>query len=194
MSRILRTSARPVLVAALAVLAAFDRTVRPQDDFNRFVNGTWMKTTEIPADGSTWGSFVELADKSDAAPRLAGRPRALEHDAADGQRLLTLGENVGDLSGLAVAHRAYRMSLGGTPAPVIDGFTGDQRFFLGWAQVWRTRMRDDALRQRLLTDPHSPGDYRALVPLTNLQAFYDAWDVKPGDRMYRPPNERVTIW
>ncbi len=107
---------------------------------------------------------------------------------------LTLGENIGDLSGLAVAHRAYRMSLAGSPAPVIDGFTGDQRFFLGWAQVWRTRMRDDALRQRLLTDPHSPGSYRAFVPLTNLQAFYDAWDVKPGDKMYRPPEERVKIW
>jgi len=107
---------------------------------------------------------------------------------------LTLGENIGDLSGLAVAFRAYRLSLGGRPAPVIEGFTGDQRFFLGWAQVWRTRMREDALRQRLLTDPHSPGDYRALVPLTNLQAFYDAWDVKPGDKMYRPPEERVKIW
>jgi len=107
---------------------------------------------------------------------------------------LTLGENIGDLSGLAVALRAYHMSLGGKPAPVIDGFTGDQRFFLGWAQVWRTKMRDDALRQRLLTDPHSPGQYRAFVSLTNMQAFYDAWNVKPGDGMYRPPEERVKIW
>ncbi|MCC7243293.1 MAG: M13 family metallopeptidase [Acidobacteria bacterium] len=107
---------------------------------------------------------------------------------------LTLGENIGDLSGLAVALRAYHLSLGGKPAPVIEGFTGDQRFFLGWAQVWRTRMRDDALRQRLLTDPHSPGHYRAFVSLTNMQAFYDAWDVKPGDGMYRPPEERVKIW
>ena len=107
---------------------------------------------------------------------------------------LTLGENIGDLSGLAVALRAYHMSLGGAPAPVIDGFTGDQRFFLGWAQVWRTKMRDDALRQRLVVDPHSPGHYRAFVPLTNMQAFYDAWGVKAGDGMYRPPEERVKIW
>ncbi|MEZ5293211.1 MAG: M13 family metallopeptidase [Vicinamibacterales bacterium] len=107
---------------------------------------------------------------------------------------LTLGENIGDLSGLAVAHRAYTMSLGGQTAPVIEGFTGDQRFFLGWAQVWRTKMRDDAMRQQLLTNPHSPGTYRAFVPLTNLQAFYDAWNVKPGDGMYRPPEERVKIW
>jgi putative endopeptidase len=107
---------------------------------------------------------------------------------------LTLGENIGDLSGLAVALRAYHMSLGGATAPVIEDFTGDQRFFLGWAQVWRTRMRDDALRQQLLTNPHSPGQYRAFVPLTNMQSFYDAWEVKPGDGMYRPPEARVKIW
>ncbi len=107
---------------------------------------------------------------------------------------LTMGENIGDLSGLAVALRAYHMSLHGQKAPVIDGFTGDQRFFMGWAQVWRTKMRPEALRQRLLTDPHSPGRYRAFVPLTNMEAFYQAFDVKPGDGMYRPPEERVKIW
>jgi len=107
---------------------------------------------------------------------------------------LTLGENIGDLSGLAVAYRAYRMSLGGREAPVIDGFTGDQRFFLGWAQVWRTKMRDEAMRQQILTNPHSPGMYRAFVPLTNIEAFYRAFDLKPGDGMYRPPEQRVKIW
>ncbi|MBX6365865.1 MAG: M13 family metallopeptidase [Gemmatimonadetes bacterium] len=107
---------------------------------------------------------------------------------------LTLGENIGDLSGLAVAYRAWRMSLGGKEPPVIGGFTGDQRFFLGWAQVWRTKMRDEALRNQLLTNPHSPGMYRAFVPLTNLDAFYKAFDVKPGDKMYRPPEDRVKIW
>ena len=107
---------------------------------------------------------------------------------------LTLGENIGDLSGLEVAFRAYRMSLGGSTPPVVEGFTGDQRFFLGYAQVWRTAMRPETLRQRLVVDPHSPGMYRALVPLTNMQAFYDAWDVKPGDRMYRAPEDRVKIW
>lgn len=107
---------------------------------------------------------------------------------------LTLGENIGDLSGLAVALRAYHMSLHSRPTPVIGGFNGDQRFFLGWGQVWRTAMRDEALRNQLLTNPHSPGMYRALVPLTNLEAFYRAWDVKAGDAMYRPPEERVKIW
>jgi putative endopeptidase len=107
---------------------------------------------------------------------------------------LTLGENIGDLSGLAVAYRAYTISLGGRPAPVIDSFTGPQRFFLGYGQIWRTKARDEFLRQQVLADPHSPGYFRAFVPLTNLLAFYDAWDVKEGDKMYRPPAERVKIW
>ncbi len=107
---------------------------------------------------------------------------------------LTLGENIGDVSGLAAAYRAYHMSLHGKPAPVIGGYTGDQRFFLGFAQIWRTKFRDDALRQQLLTDPHSPGQVRALVPLVNNDAFEAAWNVKPGDRMYRAPEDRVRIW
>jgi predicted metalloendopeptidase len=107
---------------------------------------------------------------------------------------LTMGENVGDLSGLANAYRAYRMSLKGKEAPVIGGFTGDQRFFLGYAQIWRTKYRDESLRQQLLTDPHSPGPYRAFVPLANNDAFLRAFDVKPGDKMYRAPEERVKIW
>ncbi|MGI9091593.1 MAG: M13 family metallopeptidase [Gemmatimonadaceae bacterium] len=107
---------------------------------------------------------------------------------------LTMGENIGDLSGLAQAYRAYHISLGGKPAPVIGGFTGDQRFFLGFAQIWRTKFRDAALRQQLLSDPHSPGMYRAFVPLVNNDAFDAAFDVKPGDRMYRAPDDRVKIW
>jgi putative endopeptidase len=107
---------------------------------------------------------------------------------------LTMGENIGDLSGLAQAYRAYRISLNGNEAPVIGGFTGDQRFFLGFAQIWRTKVRDEALRQQLLTNPHSPGMYRAFVPLVNNDAFDRAFDVKPGDAMYRAPADRVRIW
>ena len=107
---------------------------------------------------------------------------------------LTMGENIGDLSGLAVAYRAYRLSLNGKEAPVIGGFTGDQRFFLGWAQVWRSKARDEALRQQLLTDSHSPGQYRAFVPLTNFDPFYAAFELKPGDKLYRTPEERVKVW
>jgi putative endopeptidase len=107
---------------------------------------------------------------------------------------LTMGENIGDLSGLAQAYRAYRISLDGKEAPVIDGLTGDQRFFMGFAQIWRGKIRDDALRQQLLTNPHSPGDYRAKVPLVNNDVFEKTFDVQPGDKMYLPPDERVKIW
>jgi putative endopeptidase len=107
---------------------------------------------------------------------------------------LTMGENIGDLSGLAQAYRAYRISLRGKEPPVIGGFTGDQRFFLGFAQIWRSKFRDEALRQRLLSDNHSPGMYRGMVPFTNNDVFHRAFDVKPGDRMYRAPEDRVKIW
>jgi putative endopeptidase len=107
---------------------------------------------------------------------------------------LTLGENIGDLSGMAVAYRAYRMSLGDREAPIIAGFTGDQRFFLGWAQIWRDKTRAERTRQLLITDPHSPASIRAFAPLTNFEPFYRAFDVKEGDRMYRAPTDRVKIW
>jgi putative endopeptidase len=106
----------------------------------------------------------------------------------------TMGENIGDLSGIAVAFRAYKMSLNGKTAPVIGGFTGDQRFFLGYAQVWRFKERDEALRNQLLTDAHSPGTFRAFVPLTNIDAFYTAFNLQPGDALYRAPADRVKIW
>ena len=106
----------------------------------------------------------------------------------------TMGENIGDLSGLAVAYRAYHISLKGKEAPVIDGFTGDQRFFLGFGQIWRFKERDEALRNQMLTDPHSPGMYRSFVPLTNFDPWYAAWNVQPGDKLYRAPQDRVKIW
>ena len=107
---------------------------------------------------------------------------------------LTMGENIGDLSGLAQAYRAYRVSLEGKEPPVIDGLTGDQRFFIGYAQAWRNVDREAALRQQLLSDPHSPAEYRANVPVANIDAFQRAFNIKPGDKMYRAPAERVRIW
>jgi putative endopeptidase len=107
---------------------------------------------------------------------------------------LTLGENIGDLSGMAVAFKAYKLSLNGQAAPVIDGFTGDQRFFLGWAQVWRRKYRDPELLKRVKTDPHAPSEFRTNGPTSNIDAFYDAFGVKSEDHMYRPPGERVKIW
>lgn len=107
---------------------------------------------------------------------------------------LTMGENIADLAGVAMAYRAYQLSLNGKPAPVIDGLSGDQRFFIGWAQVWARKYRPDELRKRLLTDPHSPSEYRANNILSNMPQFHAAFDVKPGDRMYRAEQERVRIW
>ncbi len=107
---------------------------------------------------------------------------------------LTLGENIGDLTGMTISHRAYLLALGGKAAPVIDGWTGDQRFFFGWAQVWRSQTRDDALRQQVLTDPHPPEVFRANGPLGNVPEFYTTFGVKPGDKLYIEPEKRVKIW
>jgi putative endopeptidase len=107
---------------------------------------------------------------------------------------LTLGENIADLSGLTVAYRAYQAFRAGNPAPVLEGFTGDQRFFLGYGQIWRSKQRAEALRVSLLTDPHSPGEYRANGVVTNVDGFYQAFDVRPGDRLYKAPAERIHIW
>jgi putative endopeptidase len=106
---------------------------------------------------------------------------------------LTLGENIGDLAGLTIALNAYHKSLGGQPAPVLEGFTGDQRFFLGFAQVWRNKYRDPILLQYIATDPHTPGHFRPYV-VRNFDAWYDAFDVKPGGKYYLAPDKRVKVW
>ena len=107
---------------------------------------------------------------------------------------LTLGENIGDNSGLAVAYKAYKLSLKGKKAPVINGLTGDQRFFMGWGQVWRAKMREPAQINQVKTDPHSPAQFRANGTLKNQPGFYEAFGVKPGDKMYLAPKDRVIIW
>jgi predicted metalloendopeptidase len=106
----------------------------------------------------------------------------------------TIGENIGDLGGLNMAHEAYLLSLKGKPAPVIDGLTGDQRFFLAYAQVWREKYREGSLREIVMSDVHSPARFRVNGPLPNIDAWYVAFDVKPGDKMYLIPEERVRIW
>lgn len=107
---------------------------------------------------------------------------------------LTQGENIADLGGLTMAYYAYQKSLNGQKSPVMVGFTGEQRFFLAWVQGWKTLMRDASLKQLIATNPHSPGNFRAVGPLSNMQEFYDAFGVKEGDGMYRPVNKRVNIW
>ncbi|MBQ5949745.1 M13 family metallopeptidase [Massilia sp. ST3] len=107
---------------------------------------------------------------------------------------LTLGENIGDNAGLSIAHKAYKISLKGQPAPVIDGLTGDQRFFMGFGQVWRSKMREAQQINQVKTDPHSPGQFRANGTVMNMPGFYEAFGVKEGDKMYLAPKDRVTIW
>ncbi len=107
---------------------------------------------------------------------------------------LTLGENIADNSGIAIAYKAYQLSLNNAEAPLIDGFTGDQRFFLGFAQVWRGKLRDQQSIVQLKTDPHSPSEFRGNGTLKNQASFYKAFGIKAGDKMYLPPEQRVTIW
>ena len=108
---------------------------------------------------------------------------------------LTLGENIGDLSGLAIAHKAYRISLGGKEAPVLDGLTGDQRFYLAYAQAWRAKVRDAAQRQRVLSNPHSPPEFRVIGVLRNDDGWYAAFpEITAKDRYYLPPEKRVRLW
>jgi len=107
---------------------------------------------------------------------------------------LTMGENLGDLGGISMAYTAYQLSLGGKPAPVIDGLTGDQRFFLAFGQIWRNKYREEALVNLIKTNPHSPGQYRANGPVRNFDPWYKAFDVKPGDALYLAPEQRVRVW
>ncbi len=163
--------------------------------------------------GSQYDAVGNLRDWWTAADRTEFEARAdrlvAQYDAyapfddANVQGRLTLGENIGDLSGLTMAYRAYQISLDtdgdGTvsadeEAPVLDGFTGDQRFFLGWAQVWRILHRDAYLRQLLQVDSHSPGQYRANGPLSHIPGFYEAFDVQPGDALYVAPEDRIVLW
>ena len=158
-------------------------------------------------------SFDNTGAEFDADCRLANwwTPEDQAHFKAAGQKLVeqynayeplpglhingqqTLGENIADVSGLAIAHAAYVKSLGGKPAPVIDGLSGDQRFFLAFGQSWRTKTRDAALRAQVIGDGHSPGEFRAQT-VRNLDAWYDAFKVKPGEKLYLDPKQRVKIW
>jgi putative endopeptidase len=107
---------------------------------------------------------------------------------------LTMGENIADLGGALIALDAYHLSLGGKGAPTIDGRTGDQRFFLGYAQSWRHKSTDDAIRQLIVANPHAPEQYRVNGVVRNMDAWYAAFGVKPGDKLYLAPQDRVQIW
>ena len=116
----------------------------------------------------------------------------LEGYCVNGQ--LALGENIGDLGGLSMAWTAYQLSLDGKEAPVLEGLTGAQRFFLAWAQIWKSKYRDEAMINQVKVGPHSPPQFRINGPLRNLDEWYEAFDVQPTDKLYLPPEERVRIW
>jgi putative endopeptidase len=147
------------------------------------------------------GSLRDWWTKADADAFVAKTKVLVEQyssfDALPGLKVngaISLGENIGDLGGLSMAYHAYRNSLQGKEAPVLGGLTGDQRFFLSWAQVWRTKIRDEALRAQVLSDPHSPPYFRVNGAVRNMDEWYRAFDVKPGDKLYLPPEQRVKIW
>jgi putative endopeptidase len=142
-----------------------------------------------------WWTSEDAARFEAKAKRLGAQYSAMEplpgvHIKGD----LTMGENIADLGGLTLGLEAYHASLQGRPAPVIDGFTGDQRVFLGWAQVWREKMRDDALRSQIASNEHSPAEARVNGVVPNINAWYAAFGVKPGDKLYVPADQRVHIW
>jgi predicted metalloendopeptidase len=135
---------------------------------------------------------TRFRQKADMLVRQYSEFSPLEGMSVNGE--LTLGENIGDVGGLEIAYHAYRLSLRGQEPAHVDGLTGDQRFFLGWSQIWRGKIRDELLAQLLAADPHSPAEFRVNGALRNVDAWYAAFGVRPGDAMYLPPEERVRIW
>ncbi|WP_158884405.1 M13 family metallopeptidase [Rhodanobacter sp. L36] len=152
---------------------------------------------KIDADGALhdWWTAADATAFEARAKKLGAQYSAFQplpgvHINGD----LTMGENIADLGGLTLAFDAYHASLHGKPAPVIDGTTGDQRVFLGWAQAWRGKLTDDAIRRQVTSDPHSPRAFRVNGPVRNLDAWYQAFGIKPGDTLYLAPADRVRIW
>ncbi|MGQ0701142.1 MAG: M13 family metallopeptidase [Panacagrimonas sp.] len=142
-----------------------------------------------------WWTAEDRARFEALGARLAAQYDAYE--PVPGYKLngkFTLGENIADLGGLTIAHQAYRLSQNGKPGPVIDGMSADQRFFMGWAQAWRRLYRDENLLNRLKTDPHAPSEYRCNGVVVNVPGFYEAFAVKPDDKMYAAPESRIKIW
>jgi len=145
-----------------------------------------LRTWWAPEDESAFKKLVDnLAVQYDGYTALPGLN-------VNGR--LTLGENIGDLGGLSVALEAYHLSLKGKPAPVLDGLSGEQRFFLSWAQAWRNLTRDERLRVQVMSDPHSPPKFRVNGVVRNMDAWYSAFGIQPGDKLYLPPEQRVHIW
>jgi putative endopeptidase len=157
------------------------------DDQGRKIDSTGaVRDWWTPADAARFKKLTDELGKQYAS-----------YEAAPGVFIngdLTMGENIGDMSGLEVAYEAYKISLGGKPSPVIDGLTGDQRFFLAFAQAWRGEQRPEAIKTQVASDPHSPRRFRVIGPTRNLDAWYQAFNIQPGSKFYLPPEKRVRIW
>ncbi|MFB9377252.1 M13 family metallopeptidase [Kineococcus gynurae] len=144
-----------------------------------------------------WWTDADRAEFGKRTEALVAQYDALEPPETPGQHVngsLTVGENIGDLGGLTIAHKAYLISLGGAEAPVVDGLTGPQRLFNGWARVWCGKVRPEEVARRLAVDPHSPPEFRCNAVVRNLDEFHAAYDVQPGDALWMDPQERVRIW
>jgi len=161
----------------------FDDQGREFDESGRIRNW-WTPATSKNFSAAT----KELSEQYSAYCPIPGDDKTCVNGA------LTMGENIGDLGGMQMAYTAYRLSLQGREAPVLEGFTGDQRFFMAWAQVWRGKSRNDALLNLLLTNPHAPGMVRGQNPQRNIDEWYEAFGVTKDDTMYLPPKSRVRIW
>jgi len=196
-------------------LEFMDNSVTPVDDFFKYVNGKWLDNTEIPDDKTRWGSFDDSGSRYDKNGNLnnwwtdadlkqfevLGKSLAQQYSAIEVlpetfiNGAFTLGENIGDLGGVNAAYDALQLSFQENGRPEnIDDLSPEQRFFISWATVWRTKAREDALKNLIKTDPHSPGMNRAVQPLLNIDAFYEAFNIKESDKMYLDPNERVKIY
>ena len=164
---------------------------------HEIIHGFDDQGRKIDAEGAVRDWWTpEDAAKFDAAAKAFGAQYAT-YEAAPGSFInpdLTMGENIADLAGLEVAYDAYRRSLGGKPAPVIDGLTGDQRFFLAFAQAWRSKQREDAIKQQVASQPHSPARWRIIGPVRNVDAWYKAFNIQAGAKYYLKPEERTKIW
>jgi putative endopeptidase len=164
---------------------------------HEFSHGFDDKGRQYDGDGNLrdWWTAEDNAEFTRRAQKLVdqySKFSQVEGNFVNGE--LTLGENIGDLAGLTMAYRAYHLSLGDKPAPVIDGLTGDQRFFMGWAQVWRTLIRPEEAVRLIKVDPHSPGEFRANGTVRNIDDFHNAFATKAGDGMFVAPEDRVRIW
>jgi putative endopeptidase len=153
--------------------------------------------SQFDADGAlrNWWTDADRAAFNKLGEQLVAQ--YAQYEPVPGKKLngkLTLGENIADLSGLQIAYKAYIKSLGGKPAPVIDGLTGEQRFFLGWSQAWREKVRESRALQLLTTDPHSPPEFRANGAAVNHDGFHEAFGTKSGDKMFKPTEQRIRIW